>query len=260
MPRRQSGGFLHKELAKLDNNYFAKERFAALASRHRLGNHRAAGIMAAAIGAQFQDAGGAAAMQLALAAVLIRNATVNFIPAHRLIRFGTRDINYELINFSCLRMGSYAELVRIHAALDIDDGWESCRHDIVPGAKRPRVTHDVTSLTAFTAWLYRMSQSGSLNATARGLNLVWHPTQVSCIVAAMTDVIYERWHTKVELDSGLFGDQIHLNACAAAIRHAGMGMVGQHVIGFVDGTHLPIARPSGADDRQRVFYDGHHGV
>ena len=86
MPRRQSGGFLHKELAKLDNNYFAKERFAALASRRRLGNHRAAGIMAAAIGAQFQDAGSAAAMQLALAAVLIRNATVNFIPAHRLIR------------------------------------------------------------------------------------------------------------------------------------------------------------------------------
>ena len=106
MPRRQSGGFLHKELAKLDNNYFAKERFAALASRRRLGNHRAAVRMAAAIGAQFQDGASPAAMQLALAAVLIRNATVNFIPAHRLIRFGTRDINYELINFSCLRMGS----------------------------------------------------------------------------------------------------------------------------------------------------------
>ena len=121
-PRRQSGGILHKELAKLDNNYSAKERFAALASRRRLGNHRAAVIMAAAIGAQSQDAASPAAMQLALAAVPIRNATANFIPAHRLIRFGTRDINYELMNFSCLRMGSYAELVRIHAALDIDDG------------------------------------------------------------------------------------------------------------------------------------------
>jgi len=146
--------------------------------------------------------------------------------------------------------------VRIHAALDIDDGWESCRHDIVRGAKRPRVTLAdcvyCLALSHVTVW--------PIERAARGLNFVWHPTQVSCIVAAMTDVIYERWHTKVELDSGLFGDQIHLNACAAAIRHAGMGVAGQHVIGFVDGTHLPIARPSGEDERQRVFYDGHHGL
>ena len=53
MPQRQSGGLLHKDLAKLDNNYFAKECIAALASRRRLDNHRAAARTAAAIGAQF---------------------------------------------------------------------------------------------------------------------------------------------------------------------------------------------------------------
>ena len=79
-------------------------------------------------------------------------------------------------------------------------------------------------MTAFATWLYRMAQTGSLEGTARGLNLVWHTSQVSCVVSAMTDAIYNRWHTKVELDSDLFGDQHHLNACAAAIHHAGMGL------------------------------------
>jgi hypothetical protein len=193
-PRRQSGGFLHKELAKADGNYPAKVRIAAIAIRRGLGNRWAAAIVAAAVGAQGQDASSLTALQLALGAILVRNATANFIPAYCLIRFGTRDINYDLINFSSLRMGSYAELVRIHAALDIEDAWESFR-DTAPGAKRPRVTHDVSSLTAFATWLYRMAQAGSLEGTVRGLNLVWHTSQVSCVVSAMTDAIYNRCYS-----------------------------------------------------------------
>ena len=56
-------------------------------------------------------------------------------------------------------MGSYAELVRIHAALDIDDGWESCRHDIVRGAKRPRVT--CLALSHVTVWLIERDSKGA---------------------------------------------------------------------------------------------------
>ena len=161
MPRRQSGGFLHKELAKLDNNYFAKERFAALASRRRLGNHRAAGIMAAAIGAQFQDAGSAAAMQLALAAVLIRNATVNFIVSYDSARATLTMSLSTSVACAWEAMPSWCAFMLL---------WISTMDGRAVAMTLCAVLSalELPSLIAFTAWLYRMSQSGPLNGQQGG--------------------------------------------------------------------------------------------
>lgn len=254
MPRRPSGGFISIKSAEVDHNYPAKARYAAIRVRQKKADMFAALTYAASL------PNDAVELESLLGAVLVRHVTATFLPAYRLLRVGSRMLDFDRINFTSIRMESFNELVRVHDALQMELDWEAYKEDVLPGQSRPRITYDVDSVTALAVWLYRVAQSGTLEAVARGLGLNWHPSQVSAVACAVTDIIYERWHTKIEFDEALMLSQPHLNACAAAIRHKGLVLQGQYGIANVDGVHSCIARPTGEDDRQRSWFDGHHGV
>jgi len=197
--------------------------------------------------------------QSLVASVLLYAQYYNMVPRPAMYgRRGSSDIiQFELFTATdfprYFLYDNYLQFTLVATALVTEAEWGQFRARIAGGCS-------CTWEEAFALLLCRLRTGDSPYKLVLLTDLKWDDTKVVKAYNGALCLLASKFRRKVMMDTSLMCDVDLLTRGALAVARAGLHTTLSAFVAFIDGTHVPIARPSGANERQRVVYDGHHKV